>query len=543
VSIRARMARIGPLRGGAVALALGWAFVPLALLIHHTLVHGGVLTGSDGPLAGADQLFYMDSIRQSAEHVLITDDFALSLGHHVFLNPLYLVGGLVWLIGVPLQAAFWSLSLIAAPALALGTVAVASRALPSGRGRLAAVAIALFYFSPVLPLLRWTGTGSAVTHYELLVPSGESMPAWQLWGYPHAGVTTGALAGALLGMVTLATRLRAPGASPSSQRRLIVAISLAGCLVGWLHPWQGATLIAVAIVLAIDGRSWRYAEALVAPAIATGLPMLYEYLLEHDDAAWHLDSVQNAAGHVPLWMLLAALLPLAVPAAAGIRAVAAGPLRTMLIAWPVMGVVVYYATDQFPYHALQGISIPLAVLAVAGYGRYSRNLRSTAREWLALAAVAVVTIPGAVYEIQTFRDSERSGAAPYFLKPGEHAALAYLDRLKGPGGVLARQYLGMTVPAFTGRRTWVGDYTWTPDFEARAPLIEKLMDGGLSPAESRAVVAATRARYLLSDCETTAPLERLLGPLIISRRSFGCASVYRLAPAASATPSSRSSPS
>ena len=62
-----------------------------------------------------------------------------------------------------------------------------------------------------------------------------------------------------------------------------------------------------------------------------------------------------------------------------------------------------------------------------------------------------ITVPGAIYELQTFHDSERTGAAPYWFTPGEHAALAYLDRLKAPGAVLARQYLGMAVPAFTGR--------------------------------------------------------------------------------------------
>ena len=538
--VRRAIVGLGALRAGAIAAALAWSFVPIALLVYHTLVHGGVLSGSDGPLAGADQLFYMDSIRQSAEHVLITDHFALATGEPVFLNPLYLLAGLVWLIGVPLQAAFWALNLLAAPALALGAVAVAVRALPPGKGRVAAVAVALFYFSPVLPLLRWTGTGSATTHYALLLPTGESMPAWQLWGYPHAGVTTGALAAALLGMVTLATKLRVPRSRVTETRRLLIAVSLAGCLVGWLHPWQGATLIAVAIVLAIEGRSRRVALALAVPAAAAGGPMLYEYILTRTDAAWRIDSIQNAAPHDPLWMLLAALLPLAIPAIAGVRALAAGPLRTMLIAWPVTAVIVYYATDQFPYHALEGISLPMAVLAVAGWQRYV-PAGKVVRLWAAALATAVLTIPGIIYELQTFRDSERSGAAPYWFTPGDHAALAYLDHLGVHGGVLARQYLGMAVPAFTGRRTWVGDYTWTPQFIYRAELAEELMGGELTPPEARRVVEAVGARFVLTDCAKRAPLARWLGALVADERRFGCATVYELRPPSSAPRSSLSS--
>ncbi len=523
------------LRIAAIAVALGWSFVPIALLAYHTLAHGGVLTGSDGPLAGADQLFYMDSIRQSAQHLLITDHFGLSIGQPVFLNPLYLLGGLVWLIGVPIQAAFWSLNLVAAPALALGAVAVANRALPPGAGRIAAVAIALFYFSPVLPFLRWTGTGSAGTHYALLLPTGETTPAWQLWGYPHAGVTTGALAGALLGMVTLSARLRTAGIGDSS--RLIAGIAFAGCLVGWLHPWQGATLIAVAIVLAIDGRSVRLALGLLGPVLATGAPMLYEYILSRTDAAWHVDSVQNAAVHDPLWMLLAALLPLAIPAAMGIRSIRPGPLRTMLIAWPVIGVVIYYATNQFPYHALQGISLPLSVLAVAAWQRHGRG-RPLAHPLVAALAIAVITVPGIVYELQTFRDSERSGAAPYWLAPGEREALAYLDRSSASGGVLARQYIAMAVPAFTGRRTWVGDYTWTPQFTFRATLVEELMGGRLPAAAARRILEAVGARFVLTDCAKPAPIETWLGPLVLSKRTFGCAAVYELRQTANSSRSS-----
>ena len=55
---RRAIAGFGALRSGAIAVALAWSFVPIALLVYHTLVHGGVLSGTDGPLAGADQQFY-----------------------------------------------------------------------------------------------------------------------------------------------------------------------------------------------------------------------------------------------------------------------------------------------------------------------------------------------------------------------------------------------------------------------------------------------------------------------------------------------------
>jgi hypothetical protein len=505
---------------GAVALALAWSAVPVVLLAVHTLVHGGVLSGSDSPLAGADQLFYMDSIRQSGAQLLIADHFDLVIGHAVFLNPLYLLAGLVWRAGVPLQGAFWALKLLAAPALALGAAALATRALRSGGTRASAVILGLFYFSPVLPLLAWTSAIGSGTRYQLLLPVGEGMPAWQLWGYPHVGLTIGLEVGTLLGAVALVERRDA------IDRRGIVlgATSAAACLVAWLHPWQGATLILVLAALAAYGRSRRAALLLLLPAAAAAAPLVYEAILPHVDAGWHVDSVRNAVGQGPLWTLVVALVPLALPAVFGVRAIPRGPLRVVLVTWPLAALAVYFGTDQFPYHALQGISLPLAVLAVAGWQR----LRSPWAATLGLLLAAAMTVPGAIYELRAFRDSERSHAAPYWLTAGERAALRYLAADPAPGGVIARQYLGMAVPAFTGRRTWVGEWTWTPHYGERALLAELLMGNRLPSARARQLVASTGARFALTDCGARAPLRPLLGALVVSEHAFGCATVYEL---------------
>jgi hypothetical protein len=526
------------LSAAAVGALLIWSAVPMVLLVYHTLAHGGVVSGADGPVPGADQLYYMDSIRQSGEHLLIGDRFDLSIGHDVFIEPLFLVGGLLWRAGLGLVASFWSLSLIAAPVLALGSVAVARRALVAGRERAVAVALGLFYMTPVVPLLASTGAARPLTRYELLLPAAESMPAWQLWGYPASALAIGSLCIALMGIVALASRT-----GPRGNGRLIAGVSAAACLTSWLHPWQGATFILVtAVLLLAPGQALRRSAALAVPALAAALPLAYEAILSHADRAWHIDSLQNSVGHDPVWMLLVALLPLALPALWGARAIAAGPLRTVLVAWPVVGVAVYFGSSQFAYHALQGISIPLAVLAVAGWRGLTESARAVGRHGsspqplgrgptralLATAAVALLTVTAAAYELKSFRDSERSNAAPYWFTPGERAALAYLDGDRTPGGVLARDYLGMAVPAFTGRRTWVGEWTWTPDYSHRLALAEQLMRGQDSPAAARRLVTAIGARFVLTDCMAPAPLGKLLGSLVARRQSFDCAAVYEL---------------
>jgi hypothetical protein len=394
----------------------------------------------------------------------------------------------------------------------------------------------VFYFSPLVPLLAWTGAVSGFRRFELDFPAGESMPAWQLWGYPHAAICTGLMAAALGGAAAIA--LRARGApTTAGWRKQLVWVSAAGLIIGWLHPWQGAELIAVLVVLVLYERSRPLARALAVPTIATALPIVYEAVLVRVDRAWRLDSMQNTAGHVPIWMLLLVLLPLATAAAAGLRAVPAGPLRVVAGAWPVAALAVYFGTSEFPYHALQGISIPLAVLAVAGWQRlrvpsgrgFALPTRSgLAVRWLGTGLAALSVAAGAAYEAVTLHDSTRSGVAPYWLTPGERDALSYLDRAPQRGGVFSDYYLGMAVPAFTGRRTWLGEWTWTPHFARRQALADAVAQARMPAGAARALVAGTGARFALIDCDPGGQVRQLLGSVVIAERRFGCTRVYLL---------------
>lgn len=520
------------------ALLVVWAAIPLAWLTVHALRDGVVLSGSNGALAGADQLFYLDSIRQSGTHLLIADNFALALGRAVFLHPLYLLAGVLWRAGLPLQGAFWLLGLPAAGALAVGATRLASLALAAPRVRALAAVLGLFYLSPLVALLVFAHRVSPLAHFQLDFPAGESMTAWQLWGYPHTAIAVGLLAVVLCEVVKLAEweRTRVAGGPDSGSRAARTgAVAAAAALVGWFHPWQGAILIALTLLVALTERSAGLARRLFVVVLAAGTPMVYEQLLVHTDAAWRLDSARNQGSVGPLWMLLAALLPLALPALAGARSLRSGPTRIVLIGWPVAALLILFITSEFPDHALEGIALPLAVLAMrpwtgapgrAGAGAPKRPPRALTAVGAVAATAAVVA--GGAYEAGTFHDSLASGVAPYWLDQGDRAALSYLERERVPGGVFARYYLGMAVPAFTGRATWVGEFTWTPDFLARQVSADGVIDGVLAPAQARAVVVRSGARFVLRDCRSQANLRVLLGPLVGTEHHFGCAAVYAL---------------
>jgi hypothetical protein len=107
------------------------------------------------------------------------------------------------------------------------------------------------------------------------------------------------------------------------------------------------------------------------------------------------------------------------------------------------------------------------------------------------------------------------------------AALAWLDRAPGPGGVLTRAYLGTAVPALTGRSTWVGNQFWTPEFFPRAAEAAELF-AGMSAGQAQRFVRRTGARFVLADCRSSPDVAARLGAMIRGDVRFGCAHVLEV---------------
>jgi hypothetical protein len=320
-----------------------------------------------------------------------------------------------------------------------------------------------------------------------------------------------------------------------ASRRLALAAGL-GLLVSWLQPWQGVTLGLVlvageAVCVRRAGTGARAAALrLAVVGCALALPLAYYLVLSRLDPSWELAGVVNEMPRWPWWVLLLGPLPLALPAAFAYRLPAQDFAAVAVRAWPLAGLAVYFQpAGTFPFHALQGLSIPLAILGVqalrAHLGERTIPLAP------ALAALVGLAGIGTAYRVAEMEDAVHYGRQPFFLETGEHDALRHLDAEPEAGGVLAPVYMGILVPAYTGRETYIGAGSWVPDFDRRLTEMEDLFAGTLPAERAAAIVRGTGARFLLSDCHGRADpavLTRRFAAFAEAPRRFGCATVWRV---------------
>ena len=510
----------------------GWALFPLVLLLIHAGHFHARFTGADGLIGadgvlGADQLQYLAWARDAGSHGgLASDLFSFSQGGHVYLQPLFAITGALYRLGLSLPLAYLVWKPVGIIAMGLAAVVWARRFFGDRFGaRLAVVALSLFLCTPLAALYSWTQWASSSFRFSLYLLSDELLASDKLWGYVPSALGLALVPAALLATErALDPERGAPTARPSRRRsvapRPLALAAVASLAASWLHPWQGITLGLIYVGLAVLRRLRKWG-ALAVPAVGAGLPLLYYYLLSHQDSAWKLAAHYELIARLPAIVLLAGFGPLVLIAAFGIRRPGGVLIEQALLMWIGACAITYFANDSFAPHALQGLSLPFAVLAVRGWQR----LRLPAV--LGVAAVALVTVPGLVFNARKFVRTSNSGKlAQYYLPQSDARALDWVAGHGPPGGVLVPTPFAAVVPSQTGRAVWTGHGYWSQDYPDQAREVDRLFGGRMSASTARAFVASTDAAILVSDCRHRADLTRRLGSAVRAVHDFGCARVY-----------------
>jgi hypothetical protein len=487
-----------------VALSL-WT---LGLDLWQVVVHGRIWTGTEAVYQedGMQSMMWIEGI---LKHGASPDLYVLGHTPADFFQPLLGISAGVAALGVAPYLALLLWKPVAIAAIFFAVRAYVYRLIEDRWQRRVALTLALFF-----------GWGAVI---------GDSWIVFWSWGYPFALIALACTLGALLAYA----RDRAAG-------RVGVLAPLLGALASWLHPWQGETLILILLgtELVMRLRRERVAVAALALSVAlAALPLGYFTLLVHFDAVWRRER-EAALSTYPLGLVVRGFILLAIPALLAYRVRARSFIALSVRVWPLATVAIFALSEwqgSGSTHALLGVTVPLGVLSVQGVctlpwqaiaGRLPRSA-TTRRPVIVVVAIAVLTIPGTIYMLKYAQKSVKPRKGnPNFIAPGESAALAYLAHDPQSGGVLTRFYLGMVVPAQTGRQTYTGNCYWSePNCGYRSVTTEKLLAGELPPAQARAFVRRTGARFVLGDCRAK-NLTVTLAPIDGAVHRFSCATVY-----------------
>jgi hypothetical protein len=473
--------------------------------------HGLVWTGTDGFFI-VDQMQYLAWIQSAAHHLLISNLFVLRGTPSDYFQPAVAISGAMTLLGVAPWLALLLWKPVAVAGMFFAVRAFAYRTVAGVNQRRAVIALGLFFasFSVV---------------YGSFGIVGDMMPGWLTWGYPFGLIAVALVIFALLGY----DRARSDG-------RVAWTPGLMGAIASTLHPWQGEILILIILVAElVRWREHRFDRRLLLPLLTvglTGLPLVYYLALGHLDLSWELARV--ASKHTfSFWAIALGIAPLAVVAMLGYRGRPQSFLELLARVWPLAALLIYFmsatALSATPLHAFNGITVPLAVLAVLGVQRTGWRRIPRAR-LVGTLALALGTVPVNAYALAVAHSYvQPTPGNANFITRDERDALAFLNRDPDDGGVLTQFYLGEIVPGRTGRQTLVGDCLWSePKCFPRSLTADALFRGVMSPAAAHAFVRRSGARFLLASCAPHVNLRRELGALILSVHRFGCAAVYEL---------------
>ena len=472
-----------------VAFAAVSVFV-LALDLWRVAFDGAIWTGTDGVYI-VDQLQYLAWIRDASHHVLVSNLYVLRNTPADYFQPAVAISGGLTALGIPSWLALLLWKPIAVAAFFFGVRAYARRSLSGLWPRRVALVLALFFGSFTIV----EGDVSVL---------GDLFPGFLSWGYVFG----------LLALAAMVWALVVYDDARGNGRRLWLPGAL-GALATLLHPWNGELLVALVVaaelvLLARRRYTREHLRLMAATLIGTGVPLVYYAILGKVDINWKL--AQIASKHAfPFWEIALAIAPLLLPAIVAYRTRPATFLAAVTRMWPLAAFAIFLLSGTSlgatPLHAFQGITVPLAVLAVEGLQLVGwQRLRRPVL--VGAVAVGLFTIPATAKELafaHTLAAPTQGNAN--FITRDEHAALTYLAHSKIRGAVMTQPYLGAAVPGKTGRRTYVGDCLWSePNCWGLTLVTQALFGGRTTPAAARSLIVSSGVRFVLADCTTTADM-------------------------------------
>lgn len=461
-------------------------------------------------LSARDLYTYIAWMEQSARgHILTINPFTTEPHERLLFRPLLVLGGsLSRLPGLTPIISWQLLRLLAGAALLLLIYRWIALFLPGHFDRRAA-----FLVTALSSGLGWSLSSRIPNSTDLWVP--ESITFLSIYQSPHFAVSTALM---LLVLIRFHQALLRRSAS-FAWRGGIGAFFLA-----WIHPFDTVTVLALLGVWTAI-LAWR-APALRGVVIRACMtitifivPVLLwqKYLLAREPVFQLWTKSIHGASPVPLSYLagFGLLIPLALPGAVRLWNADAlrkggGAFSIMPLLWVALTALLVYAPFDFQRRLIQGVHIPLSLLAGCGilllFDRLKIPRAGGARPTV-LALVLLLLVPSHVDRMRRDIAAYAAGGAPHYLNLEYFDAFRWLrDNSDPDDAVLSSIQTGHFLPAFAGNRVFLGHGELTIGAHQKTEQTERFFSGTMNRSTARSFLDYAAVHYIL-----VSPVERSFG--------------------------------
>lgn len=181
--------------------------------------------------------------------------------------------------------------------------------------------------------------------------------------------------------------------------------------------------------------------------------------------------------------------------------------QLLLPAWMTAGPALAYFPIAVQRRLLEGIFVPLCILAVTGLEisrvrvilpRFRRNARILWQELI--GTILLLTLPTAGMLLFTgwWVSAGPSPDVRLFHSDGEIAALDWLNTHAPPNNIVLSDFpIGNYLPARTSLIAFIGHGPETLNLDEKRPLAEQFLAGAMSAQEQRSLLDSNRIRWVI----------------------------------------------
>ncbi len=284
--------------------------------------------------------------------------------------------------------------------------------------------------------------------------------------------------------------------------------------LSFFHPYHLATVgcVAGAWVAVEQALGWKRLHRGWIDLGLLGLAVLpaavyYRWLFRQPNwAMWATENVVRTRGVPSLLLGLGPLAGLAALGAwrRGLRHPDSG--RRFLVVWSLVGIGLLHSYPIFKFEAklVEGLVLPLAVMAAGAIFGPRDRAGGTHRRWVAAAAVLLILAPSHVMVAARSLDTVRQ-RDNYFpknwrlgstLARGEVEAIDFLGRLDSRQMIFAPPYVGFMIPGMAGMRPFIGSIDITPGFTGKFHIAQAVYYRTMPPQERYRLLASGKASLL-----------------------------------------------